>query len=155
MQAQFSQSKELDDLISIPAIGVDIEVCIAPTATENQATLIACTDEPGFGPPQHRHERETEVFHVLRGRYLFEVDGGRVVAHAGETVVAPVGSTHRFTNIADKPSRMLVLITPGLDAAAFFCELRGIMADGQPEPDALNEFGAKWGVEFLGPPLAA
>jgi hypothetical protein len=65
-----------------------------------------------------------------------------------------VGSTHRFTNIDDKPSRMLVLITPGLDAAAFFSELREIMANGRPEPDALNEFGAKWGVEFLGPPLA-
>jgi hypothetical protein len=27
------------------------------------------------------------------------------------------------------------------------------MKDGAPDPVALNDFGAKWGVEFLGPPL--
>jgi hypothetical protein len=66
-----------------------------------------------------------------------------------------VGSTHRFTNIDDKAARMLVLITPGLDAAAFFTELRGVMANGEPEPDKLRDFGNKWEVEFLGPPLTA
>jgi quercetin dioxygenase-like cupin family protein len=155
MQPELNHSKALDSTIAIPAIGVNVQVRIAPTATRNKATLIETTDEPGYGPPQHRHERETEIFHVLSGRYLFEVDGKRFVAGAGETVVAHVGSTHRFTNIDDKAARMLVLITPGLDAAAFFTELRGVMANGEPEPDKLRDFGNKWEVEFLGPPLTA
>ena len=153
MQPNRNHSKTLDSVISIPAIGVTVQVRIAPTATENKATLIETTDEPGYGPPQHRHERETEVFHVLCGRYLFEVDGKRMVVSAGETVVAHVGSTHRFTNIADQMSRMLVLITPGFDATAFFTELRGVMTNGEPEPDKLRDLGMKWDIEFLGPPL--
>ncbi|WP_144107583.1 cupin domain-containing protein [Paraburkholderia sp. BCC1886] len=141
--------------IDIPAIGINVQVRIAPTATGNKATLIETSDAPGYGPPMHRHERETEIFHVLTGRYLFEVDGDRMIVSTGETVVGPAGSTHRFTNIDKETSRMLVLITPGLDAAAFFREFRSVMLNGEPEPDALRDFGAKWGVEFLGPPLKA
>jgi uncharacterized cupin superfamily protein len=101
----------------------------------------------------HRHERETEIFHVLKGRYLFEVDGEQTVAAAGMTVVAHVGNTHRFVNVDDEPSQMLVLIMPGLDAAAFFAELGSVMKNGIPAHGTLQKFGDKWGVEFLGPPL--
>jgi hypothetical protein len=41
-----------------------------------------------------------------------------------------------------------------LDAAAFFTELAGVMKDGLPDRTALNTFGAKWQVEFLGPPVS-
>ncbi|BAN27478.1 putative uncharacterized protein (plasmid) [Caballeronia insecticola] len=153
MQSDLLHTKAPDSLISIPSIGVDIDVRIAPATTHARATLIETTDAPGFGPPQHRHQRETEVFHILQGRYLFEVDGQRIVANVGDTVVARVGSTHRFTSIDTKPSRMLVLITPGLDATAFFSELREVMAKGKPDPEALQSLGDKWDIEFLGPPL--
>ena len=49
--------------------------------------------------------------------------------------------------------RSYILITPALDAAAFFTELAETMRNGMPDGAALNAFGAKWGVEFLGPPL--
>jgi hypothetical protein len=45
-------------------------------------------------------------------------------------------------------------MAPALDAAAFFTELSGTMRDGVPDKAALNAFGAKWEVEFLGPPLS-
>jgi mannose-6-phosphate isomerase-like protein (cupin superfamily) len=38
----------------------------------------------------------------------------------GETIVAKQGTTHRFVNVDDQPLRLLVLITPGWDAASFF-----------------------------------
>ena len=155
MQPDFDHSNTVDSTIAIPTIGVNIQVRIAPAATGNKATLIETTDEPGYGPPQHRHERETEIFHVLSGRYLFEVDGKRTVVGAGETLTAHAGTTHRFTSIDDQASRMLVLITPGFEATAFFTELRSVMANGAPEPDILRDFGKKWDIEFLGPPLTA
>jgi quercetin dioxygenase-like cupin family protein len=139
--------------IHIPAIGLDLKVCIEPSATQGRATLIETHDAPGFGPPMHRHENETEVFHVLQGRYLFEVNGERKVVQAGETLTALVGTMHRFVNIDDETSRMLVLISPGFDATGFFSQLRDVMADGIPDPATLARFGAKWHIEFLGPPL--
>ncbi|MEX3973765.1 cupin domain-containing protein [Paraburkholderia caribensis] len=144
-----------DSAIHIPAIGLDLKVCIGPSATQGRATLIETRDAPGFGPPMHRHENETEVFHVLQGRYLFEVDGKRQVVQAGDTLTALVGTTHRFVNIDNDTSRMLVLISPGFDATGFFSELRDAMSDCHPDPATLARLGIKWHIEFLGPPLTA
>jgi uncharacterized cupin superfamily protein len=93
------------------------------------------------------------VFRVLSGRYLFEVDGQRFIAETGDVVTAPGGAAHAFVNITDQPARQLVMIVPALDAVAFFTELGATMKTGAPDPVALSAFGAKWGVEFLGPPL--
>jgi quercetin dioxygenase-like cupin family protein len=153
MNTDLLQTETTQNAIVIPAIGLNLQVRVAPAATGKRATLIETTDAPGYGPPMHRHQRETEVFHILKGRYLFEVDGKQSVAEAGVTVVAEAGSTHRFINMDDEPSRMLVLIMPGLDAAAFFTELGNVMKNGIPGPGTLRKFGDKWGVEFLGPPL--
>ncbi|MDR7006204.1 cupin domain-containing protein [Paraburkholderia strydomiana] len=137
-----------DDTITMPSIGFTARVCIDRTATDGRATLIETTDRPGCGAPLHRHLSQTEIYHVMTGRYLFEVDGVRILAHPGQTVVAKAGCTHRFVNIGNETSRMLILVTPGLDAEAFFGELRGLVADGRPHPDALRDFGERWDVEF-------
>ena len=68
-------------------------------------------------------------------------------------VSIPGGAAHGFVNVTDAPARQYILITPALDAAAFFTELAGTMRDGVPDQAALNAFGVKWSVEFLGPPL--
>ncbi len=95
-------------------------------------TMIETCNAPGFGPPFHKHA-ETEIFHVLEGRYLFDVDGKRFVAHVGDTITVPGGIPHGFVNLDDRPSRQLVLIVPGLDAKAFFTELGDVMKMGRPD----------------------
>jgi uncharacterized cupin superfamily protein len=102
----------------------------------------------------HRH-RETEVFRVLEGRYLYEVNGRRFEAAAGDLVSVPGGDAHAFVNITDKPARQLVMMLPAMDAQRFFLGLGQILENGRPDGDALNAFGEHWGVEFLGPPLSA
>ncbi|MDQ0509602.1 cupin domain-containing protein [Ancylobacter amanitiformis] len=61
---------------------------------------------------------------------------------------------HGFVNVTDAPARQLILMTPALDAAAFFTELAAIMHDGIPDREALNAFGIKWPGEFLAPPVS-
>ena len=90
---------------------------------------------------------------MLEGRYLYEVDGRRFYASAGDVVCVPGGAEHGFVNVTDCPARQLVMILPGLDAEAFFTELGAAMTGGVPDRAALNAFGARWKVEFLGPPL--
>jgi hypothetical protein len=70
-------------------------------------------------------------------------------------VIAPGESTHAFVNLTDRPARQFIQILPGLDAAAFFLGLGEVMRDGKLDQDALNAFGKRWHVEFLGPPLKA
>jgi quercetin dioxygenase-like cupin family protein len=138
--------------ISIPAIGLDLFVRMPPAASDGTMTVIETINAPGFGPPRHRHH-EVEVFRVLEGRYLFEVDGKRFHADKGDLVSVPGGAEHGFVNITDRPARQLIMILPGLDAAKFFTELACVLKDGIPDQQALNDFGIRWKVEFLGPPV--
>ena len=154
MSFSFLHSTHLERPIRIPAIGLTLFVRVPPETTGGVLTSIETINAPGFGPPLHRH-RETEVFYVLEGRYLFEVAGSRFIANQGDVVAAPGGSAHTFVNITGKPARQFIQILPGLDATAFFQGLGGVMRDGKPDQAALNRFGEQWHVEFLGPPLKA
>ena len=58
----------------------------------NQMTAV------GRGIRLHRHPY-TEVFVIRAGRALFAIDGVEIEAKAGEVVVAPAGSAHKFTNL--------------------------------------------------------
>jgi quercetin dioxygenase-like cupin family protein len=149
----FLHSTRAEPPILIPQIGLELRVRVPPDATGGALTSIETINAPGFGPPRHRH-REAEVFYVLEGRYLFEVDGRRFTAGTGDVITVPGGSAHAFVNITGAPARQFIQILPGLDAASFFLGLGEVMADGKPDRDALNRFGDVWGVEFLGPPLS-
>jgi quercetin dioxygenase-like cupin family protein len=139
--------------VAIPAIGLQLVVRMPQEASGEALTLIETTNAPGFGPPLHRHA-ETEIFRVLEGQYLFEVDGQRFEASQGDVVSVPGGCAHAFLNIGTLPARQLIMILPGMDAESFFVGLGKIFASGRPSHEALDAFGKPWGVEFLGPPLS-
>ncbi len=152
MTIQMSHSRSTEGVIKIPAIGLELSVRVDPSTTGGAFCFIDTVNAPGFGPPRHRH-RETEVFRVMEGRYLFEVDGAQFYAEEGDVVTVPGGAAHAFVNVTDRPARQYILIAPGLDAKAFFLGLAGVMRDGRPDTTALNVFAKNWDVEFLGPPL--
>ncbi len=152
MTFSFSHSRGDEPAILVPEIGLELMVRLPSQASGGTLTVIETINAPGFGPPLHRHT-ETEVFRILSGRYLYEVDGRRFFAEERDVVSVPGGAAHTFVNVSDTPSRQLVLILPGLDATAFFTELGSVMKGGIPDKDALDQFGRRWRVEFLGPPL--
>jgi quercetin dioxygenase-like cupin family protein len=145
-------SRHDETAIRVPEIGLELRVRLPMEASGGTLTVIDTVNEPGFGPPLHRHA-ETEIFRVLTGRYLFEVDGRRFFAETGDVISVPGGAAHAFVNVSDAPARQTILILPGLDAVAFFTGLGAIMKGAIPNREALNRFGQHWGVEFLGPPL--
>ena len=152
MSISFLHSHGTELPIEIPAIGLDLFVRMPPAASAGAFCLIETINASGKGPPRHRHH-EAEIFRVIEGRYLYEADGRRFYAEAGDVVSIPGGVEHGFVNVTDAPARQYILIAPALDAAAFFTELAETMQNGVPNRAALGAFGAKWGVEFLGPPL--
>jgi quercetin dioxygenase-like cupin family protein len=152
MTFEFLHSTQQETPIEIPQIGLSLRVRVPPGSTGGVLTSIETVNAPNFGHPLHRHP-ETEVFYVLEGRYLFEVDGRRFIADPGDVITAPGGVAHTFLNITDRPARQFSQILPGLDATAFFLGLGAVMRDGKLDRDALDAFGRQWHVDFLGPPL--
>jgi quercetin dioxygenase-like cupin family protein len=141
-----------DRRVVIPQIGVEVRVCTPRDLTGSGIELIETVNAPGYGPPLHKHH-EAEIFYILEGRFLFEVDGKRIEVKTGDTVMANGNVPHTFVNIDDRPSRQLVMIVPGFDAFAFFTQLGAAMQGAKPDSQAMQAFSEKWGVDFLGPPL--
>ena len=138
--------------IHIPEMGLDLRVRLSSRASDGQLTVIETTHAAGSGPPLHRHP-ETEVYRVTGGSYLFEVDGRRFHASAGDVVCIPGGAAHRFVNVSDGSAGQIVMILPGLDAVGFFTEFAGVMRGGKADPAVLSTFEEYWGFELLGPPI--
>lgn len=59
-------------------------------------------DGPGGGPRLHKHPYP-EVFVIRSGRALFTVGGERIEASAGEILVAPRDTPHKFENLGPGP----------------------------------------------------
>jgi quercetin dioxygenase-like cupin family protein len=122
MNISFVHSKGADGPITIPAIGLDLKVRMAPASSGGAFSITETINAPGKGPPRHRHP-EAEIFRVLEGRYLYEMDSRRFYAEAGDVVSIPGGAGHGFVNVTNKPARQCILIVPALDAATFFTDL--------------------------------
>jgi quercetin dioxygenase-like cupin family protein len=140
--------------VDIPALGLELTVQLPQAASDGSLVVFETVNAVGFGPPLHRH-RETEIFRVLEGEYLYEVDGRRFIAATGDLVTVPGGSAHTFTNISASPARQLVVMVPGMDAVEFFTGLGEVLAKSGRDRAALERYGAPWGIEFLGPPIHA
>jgi mannose-6-phosphate isomerase-like protein (cupin superfamily) len=61
---------------------------------------------PGAGPRLHRHAYE-EIFILQEGRATFITDEEEREAEAGEIVVVPPNTPHRFVNSGDGPLRQV------------------------------------------------
>ena len=73
-------------------------------------SLILVEHEPGAGPRLHRHPYP-ELFVVDVGQAEFEIDGEHAVATAGDILVAPGGTAHRFTNTGTGRLRLTAIHT--------------------------------------------
>jgi quercetin dioxygenase-like cupin family protein len=85
--------------------------------------------------PRHVHELEDELFYVLEGEHVFEVDGVEYRVGPGATVFAPRGLPHAQRRVVHGEGRTLVLTVPG-GFDGFFRELAEADAAGDLGPEA-------------------
>ena len=80
--------------------------------TGERLTVWEATVPPGAGPPPHLHLGQDEAYYLLEGE-LEVLDGERrFTARAGDFVFIPRGTVHRFRNVSQSASRMLLWMTP-------------------------------------------
>ena len=68
--------------------------------------ILVQTDEPGVGPELHQHPY-AETFVIRSGRPRFTVGSEQVVGVAGQIIVVPAGTLHRFAMIGPEPLEMI------------------------------------------------
>jgi len=112
-------------------------------------SLLEATEPPGFGPPLHVHTNAAEAFYVLDGLYRIFVDDDVFECPAGSFIYIPAGRRHGF-RVGDVASRKLNLYAPAA-MTGYFDELSVLIATGEPDPDAVDRIGRRYGMDVLGP----
>lgn len=103
---------------------------------------------PGLGAPPHVHDEDAEAFYMLEGELTVETQGKVATLRPGDFCVLPAGVEHAFRNEGGHPARFLAVITPGLDALAFFTEVDRAGAAGGLTPETVTAIGTAHGLAF-------
>jgi len=77
----------------------DIQLVRLFTGEEMHAYLLVVP--PGAAIERHTHENKHELFDVLEGSGVIEVDGRRIAGAPGRCVFVPAGSAHSLRNDTD------------------------------------------------------
>jgi quercetin dioxygenase-like cupin family protein len=111
----------------------------------------------GRVPGAHVHPAQEERFHVLDGTMKFRRGLRRIVATAGDTVIVPAGTVHKFANAGDDVARCRVEVVPALDMEQLLettVELAiegNVMRSGMPKPLHLALFVGRFRREVRAP----
>ena len=85
--------------IDLHKIGEKLEFNDARERTNGQRSEGIMTFGAGKkGPPAHVHTRQLEGFEILSGQMEAVVNGKKVVANVGETIIVQAGEPHSFKN---------------------------------------------------------
>ena len=121
-------------------------------AGDRTAGSLALVEHPlqprALGSPMHTHRNEDEYSVVLEGQVGAQIGEQTVVAGPGDVLVKPRGVPHAFWNPADRPARLLEIISPA-GFEGYFAGLGEILA-GQGPPDAgrLAELADRYGLDL-------
>lgn len=101
--------------------------------TKGSFTVIEVLTAPNAGPPPHT-QTDQEAFLILEGRYEIIVGDETKICGPGDFVHVAPGTMHAFRNIADVPSKLLLINFPGDLHEEFF------VAIGEPLPPGTTAF---------------
>jgi quercetin dioxygenase-like cupin family protein len=134
-------------------IGNVLRTKLVVSDAAGSATVMVNTVTPHNGPPLHQHPFE-ESFYILDGAFVFEIDGAAHAVAPGDFVHVPAGVPHVFQNTTESDARYLLVIRPaGIERYFEECAEHAISDPG--DTAAMNALGEKYGIQTLGPPMAA
>lgn len=137
--------------------------CIISSAdTQNQLYIAAGSKNSNSkkgGPALHIHHQDDEIFYVVSGEFLFQLENDIILGKAGDTIFVPRGVAHTFANpIDNNPGELLTIhqpISPSLEKFYEVFSTIGYMNDKMLqenfEPEILADL-MKYNA-FVGPPI--
>ncbi len=157
--------RELGSLIRAPDEGDHFEflnhLATIKVAGEGRSlSVVEFLGPKGFGPPEHRHDFEDELFVVLEGEMEFRTGGQRIEAVGGTCAYLVRGVPHTFLVRSDE-ARFLTVTTTATEPPRFdqlVSALGNPIAEpvmpqpGHIDPAEVARVGHDLGIEIVGPP---
>ncbi len=105
---------------------------------------------PGYFVPPHRHESDDEMLFVVEGELTLIGEAGESKARTGACAAFARGDLHGFRNDTAHTVRLIVVATPGVQAAEMFRHFdRATKQAGAPlAPPAIAAIAEQYGVRF-------
>jgi mannose-6-phosphate isomerase-like protein (cupin superfamily) len=83
-----------------------------PTASVRNQSLAEATLAPGQSTRRHYHLEAEEIYFVVEGRGVMELDGTTAPVAPGDAVLIPPGARHEIKASEDSPLRFLCCCAP-------------------------------------------
>ena len=100
--------------------------------TNGEAVVVEVFVEPnGAVAAPHVHPSQEERFEILGGELEFRLGRDTIVARAGDRVVVPAGTPHRFRNIGDETAHFVCEVRPALAFEQLIETMFTLAADGK------------------------
>lgn len=98
---------------------------------DEKAYVTEWSVEPlGYVPFEHVHLQQDEVFHILQGELLLNLNGRALSAKAGQSLTVPRGIRHIASNASPERLVCKVEYVPGLDMLPVFQCMAGLTVAG-------------------------
>lgn len=101
------------DVQAFPGICGLVRELVDPGNTDAELVSIAAIDvEPGRSSDPHSHERTEEIYFILEGTGVVEVDSASFDVALWDSVHIPPGSVHTVRNTGTQTLRLLAINGP-------------------------------------------
>ncbi len=68
------------------------------------------TLEPGCSIGYHLHDKDSELFYILKGKAVYNDNGEETTVCAGDVTVCPAGSSHGIANRSEETVELIAVI---------------------------------------------
>jgi quercetin dioxygenase-like cupin family protein len=154
MQQKIKEFRQ-EPIVVLPDSGEELNIAgsqafhkIKSKNTDGVFSVMEFVIPPGRGVALHVHEREDELVYLLDGKIEVTLGDRKMNAVTGAMALLPRRIPHGFTNIGNKPSRLLDTILPGL-FDNYFVELAALYAAGDPAEEQIDALSKKYRIKYL------
>ena len=100
--------------------------------TNGESVVVETFVEPnGAVAAAHVHPAQEELFEVLGGELEFRIGKSTIVARAGDRVLVPAGTPHRFENVGEETAHFVCEIKPALGFEQLIETMFSLAEDGK------------------------
>ena len=154
MQQKIKEFRQ-EPIVVVPDCGEELNIVGSQTFhkvkskdTNGVFSVMEFVTPPGKGVALHVHECEDEFVYLLEGEIEVTLGNQTMKAVPGVMALLPRGIPHGFTNIGNKPNRLLDTILPG-QFDNYFVELAALYAAGDPSEEQIDALSRKYRIKYL------
>ena len=115
-----------------PATGETLVFRTTSADSNGERVVVEAFVEPdGAVAAAHLHPAQEECFEVLGGELEFRIRKQTLLARAGDRVLVPAGTPHRFRNVGTETAHFVCTVTPALGFEQLIETMFSLAADGK------------------------